>query len=215
MNSIKTKDYFDIKVNIDRLLNKYTREAVKKSLVEYKRRVKDGSACGELGQSTNSTVELGRVSHKILSLTLNSNYILIDIVTMNNLTGTKLTDILDYNHEHEFQCRTIEKQNSFEILAIDVVNTPGSNEMNNYNTLNHFKMNWNNPKPVDITSTKLHSQQTISEEDKLKESLPAFIEDLNKELIEINNEITRLTTLKENKEYIIQEYKEYKRKHND
>ena len=134
---------------------------------------------------------------------------------MNNLTGTKLTDILDYNHEHEFQCRTIEKQNSFEILAIDVVNTPGSNEMNNYNTLNHFKMNWNNPKPVDITSTKLHSQQTISEEDKLKESLPAFIEDLNKELIEINNEITRLTTLKENKEYIIQEYKEYKRKHND
>ena len=129
-------------------------------------------------------------------------------MTMNNLTGTKLTDILDYNHEHEFQCRAIEKQNSFEILAIDVVNTPRSNEMNNYNT---FKMNWKVPKSIDTTTTKTNSQQTLSAEEN-KELLPSFIEELRKELIEINNDITRLTTLKENKEYIIQEYKAYKKK---
>lgn len=48
--------------------------------------------------------------------------------------------------------------------------------MNNYNTLNHFKMN--HTKPVDTTSTKTESQHTMSPEDKLKNLIDPVIKSL-------------------------------------
>mgnify|MGYP003643964126 FL=1 len=120
--------YTNIIVDTDRLLKKYSYAVINKALLKYNKRVDDRSACGELGNITEPTIKMSNISHLVESILYRQRHktLYINIMTIDNIPGNRLKDILDFKHEHKFQLRTIERPNSFDIISIDVVDTHGT-----------------------------------------------------------------------------------------
>ena len=139
--------YTNIIVKIDRLLNKYSYEVINNALLKYNKRVIGRSACGELGNITEPTIKMSNISHLVESLTLKHNQIYIDILTIDKRPGNRLKDILHYGHKHKFQVRTIELEDSFDIISIDVVDNSRYDTLTMKYENDNIKINWIDPNP--------------------------------------------------------------------
>ena len=123
MKTIKTTVLTNL---TDRTGRTYNRAEVEAELAKYRESIQCGGAFGELGHSSDMTVHLDRVSHRIVDAHLEGDDLIVEAIPLNSPFGKIVRAFLDEEVGVRLMLRGMGKVNKdnvvseFKIVAFDV-----------------------------------------------------------------------------------------------